>query len=65
MLVKPVTDLSFEESPCELCKHVARCQTGLACEAFAVFFHEGGRKWRGLPQKPSKKIFEKLYPDAT
>ena len=54
-------DWVFEESPCELCPHVARCRCGLACAAFESFLQHGGRRWRTEPREPSADIYRRIF----
>lgn len=51
----------FEESPCELCPHAARCRQGLACAAFESFARYGGRRWRSQARSPSRELFAKIF----
>jgi hypothetical protein len=55
---------TWDESPCDLCLHRARCRQGEACAAFANFLHDGGRKWRSLPREPSAEQYARLFPIA-
>jgi hypothetical protein len=52
---------TWDESPCDLCPHRARCRQGEACAAFACFIKYGGRRWHTLLREPSVEQYERLY----
>jgi hypothetical protein len=64
-------DPAFDEPPCELCPHIAKCRGRLigakrigqlACERFADFVMVGGRHWRGIEaREPSAKIYAEVF----
>jgi hypothetical protein len=59
-------DQAFEEDPCTLCGHFAKCRADLlACSAFATFVFHGGRRWRGIhAREPSAKIYAEIFGGA-
>jgi len=60
-----VAGWTYEESPCELCPHTARCRAELlACARFHSFVVYGGRRWASQPCEPDRDTFVRIYGDA-
>lgn len=54
--------LIAEPTPCDGCRHAARCAKGEACEAFRAFAKGQSKAgWAPKPRQPRPEIFERVF----
>ena len=55
-----------EPFPCQECRQAARCMASLeACAAFSLYVaHAGELRWRAASRRPTRALFETIFPEA-